>query len=79
MMATAHAHSQSSVVKSYSLNLATVASFLPSFPSFLLNGTRPTWAAWILKKDMLPAIYWHAMLKGREWLAAPKKLKSLKG
>nr|MCH9855138.1 bifunctional protein tyrosine phosphatase family protein/NAD(P)/FAD-dependent oxidoreductase [Gammaproteobacteria bacterium] len=52
---------------------------LPSFPSFLLNGTRPTWAAWILKKDMLPAIYWHAMLKGREWLAAPKKLKSLKG
>ncbi|MDO7656797.1 MAG: pyridine nucleotide-disulfide oxidoreductase, partial [OM182 bacterium] len=43
------------------------------------NGTRPTWAAWILKKDMLPAIYWHAMLKGREWLAAPKKLKSLKG
>ncbi len=27
---------------------------LPSFPSFLLNGTRPTWAAWILKKDMLP-------------------------
>ena len=52
---------------------------LPSFPSFLLNGTRPTWAAWILKKDMLPAIYWHAMLKGREWLAAPKKLKSLRG
>ena len=52
---------------------------LPSFPSFLLNGTRPTWAAWILKKDMLPAIYWHAMLRGREWLAAPKKLKSLKG
>ena len=52
---------------------------LPSFPSLLLNGTRPTWAAWILKKDMLPAIYWHAMLKGREWLAAPKKLKSLKG
>lgn len=52
---------------------------LPSFPSFILNGTRPTWAAWILKKDMLPAIYWHAMLKGREWLAAPKKLKSLKG
>lgn len=52
---------------------------LPSFPSFLLNGTRPTWAAWILKKDMLPAIYWHAMLKGREWLAGPKKLKSLRG
>ncbi len=51
---------------------------LPSFPKFLLNGTSPTWGAWILKKDMLPAIYWHAMLKGREWLAAPKKLKALR-
>jgi sulfide:quinone oxidoreductase len=51
---------------------------LPSFPTFLLNGTTPTWMAWVLKKDMLPAIYWHAMLKGREWLAGPKKLKALR-
>ena len=51
---------------------------LPSFPKFLLNGTAPTWAAWVLKKDMLPAIYWQAMLKGREWLAGPKKLKALR-
>jgi hypothetical protein len=27
---------------------------------------------------MLPAIYWQAMLKGREWLAGPKKLKALR-
>lgn len=50
---------------------------LPSFPQFIINGTRPTRAAWVLKKDLLPGIYWHAMLKGREWLAAPKKLDSL--
>ncbi len=50
---------------------------LPSFPQYLINGTQPTRAAWILKKDLLPALYWHAMLKGREWLAAPKKLSSL--
>ncbi|MEX0964881.1 MAG: TIGR01244 family sulfur transferase [Pseudohongiellaceae bacterium] len=49
---------------------------LPSFPKFLINGTRPTRAAWFLKKNLLPSVYWHLMLKGREWLAAPKKLKS---
>lgn len=49
---------------------------LPSFPRSLLNGTQATRAAWILKKDILPAIYWHAMLKGREWMAAPAKLES---
>jgi hypothetical protein len=27
---------------------------LPSFPSWLLNGTRPTRAAWFLKERMLP-------------------------
>jgi len=36
----------------------------PSFPSFLLNGTKPTRAAWFLKEKMLPPIYWQAMLKG---------------
>jgi len=24
-----------------------------------------------LKKDVLPWLYWNAMLKGREWLARP--------
>jgi sulfide:quinone oxidoreductase len=45
---------------------------LPSFPEWLIKGTEPTRLAWILKKDMLPPIYWHAMLKGHEWMAEPK-------
>ncbi|MDO8273651.1 MAG: TIGR01244 family sulfur transferase [Gammaproteobacteria bacterium] len=45
---------------------------LPSFPDWVIKGTEPTRLAWILKKDMLPPIYWHAMLKGHEWMAAPK-------
>ena len=44
---------------------------LPSFPSWLLDGTKPSRAAWLLKERMLPPLYWHAMLKGREWMAAP--------
>lgn len=44
---------------------------LPSFPSWLLDGTQPTRLAWILKKDLLPPVYWNAMLKGREWLVKP--------
>ena len=43
---------------------------LPTFP---LNPTIARRSAWILKKKMLPAIYWGAMLKGREWLARPGK------
>ena len=46
---------------------------LPSFPKFLLDGTKPTRAAWFLKEKMLPPIYWQAMLKGREWMAKPEK------
>ena len=44
---------------------------LPSFPKWLLDGTQPTRAAWFLKDRLLPPIYWHFMLKGREWLAKP--------
>ena len=44
---------------------------LPSFPAFLLNGKKPTRRAWWLKERILPPIYWHAMLKGKEWMAAP--------
>ncbi|MDA5559006.1 bifunctional protein tyrosine phosphatase family protein/NAD(P)/FAD-dependent oxidoreductase [Shimia sp. MMG029] len=47
----------------------------PSFPTFLLDGTKPSRAAWFLKETMLPPIYWKAMLKGKEWLAKPKKIK----
>lgn len=43
-----------------------------SFPSFVIDGTKPSRAAWILKERILPPIYWKAMLKGREWMAKPK-------
>lgn len=41
---------------------------LPTFP---LDPTVPRKSAWVLKKDILPTLYWQAMLKGREWLARP--------
>ena len=47
----------------------------PSFPSFLIDGTKPSRAAWFLKEKMLPPIYWKAMLKGKEWMAKPERLK----
>jgi sulfide:quinone oxidoreductase len=45
---------------------------LPSFPAWFIDGTKPSYAAWLLKERMLPQIYWNAMLKGREWMAKPK-------
>lgn len=47
----------------------------PSFPSWLIDGTKPSRLAWHLKKDVLPSIYWDAMLKGHEWLAKPQPLR----
>ena len=44
----------------------------PSFPRWLIDGTRPSRAAWYLKEKLLPPLYWHGMLKGREWLARPE-------
>ncbi|SFR31472.1 sulfide:quinone oxidoreductase [Yoonia tamlensis] len=49
-------------------------TLLPSFPKFLVDGTKATRAAWFLKEKMLPPIYWKGMLKGREWLAKPEKI-----
>ncbi|WP_342462644.1 NAD(P)/FAD-dependent oxidoreductase [Methylobacterium sp. 092160098-2] len=46
---------------------------MPSFPAWLIDGTKPSHLAWFLKERMLPPIYWKAMLKGREWLAKPRK------
>ncbi|CAA0104229.1 Beta-lactamase hydrolase-like protein [Zhongshania aliphaticivorans] len=45
---------------------------LPSLPKWLINGTKPSRAAWFLKEKMLPFIYWQGMLKGKEWLVSPK-------
>jgi sulfide:quinone oxidoreductase len=44
----------------------------PSFPSWLIDGTKPSALAWYLKERILPPIYWEAMLKGREWMAQPE-------
>ncbi|MFN4203039.1 MAG: TIGR01244 family sulfur transferase [Tabrizicola sp.] len=45
---------------------------LPSFPKWIIDGTRPSQLAWLLKERMLPPIYWKAMLRGREWMAKPQ-------
>lgn len=47
---------------------------LPSFPNWLIDGTRPSRLAWLLKDTILPPIYWHGMLKGREWMVQPHKI-----
>lgn len=46
---------------------------LPSFPTWLINGKRPSRLAWVLKEKILPPVYWKAMLKGREWMVRPEK------
>ena len=46
----------------------------PSFPHWLIDGTRPSRLSWLLKEKALPWIYWNAMLKGREWMAGPMVL-----
>ena len=42
----------------------------PTFP-WLIHPLKATKLAWNQKKDVLPWLYWNAMLKGREWLARP--------
>lgn len=44
----------------------------PSFPSWLIDGTRPSRLAWLLKERILPPLYWKGMLKGHEWMAKPE-------
>jgi sulfide:quinone oxidoreductase len=44
---------------------------LPTFPKWLIDGTRPQRLPWLLKERILPPVYWEAMLKGREWFARP--------
>ncbi|WP_282608831.1 bifunctional protein tyrosine phosphatase family protein/NAD(P)/FAD-dependent oxidoreductase [Pelagibius sp. Alg239-R121] len=47
---------------------------LPSFPSWMINGQKPSRLAWLMKEKILPPVYWQAMLQGREWLAKPEKV-----
>ncbi|MEZ5710637.1 MAG: TIGR01244 family sulfur transferase [Blastomonas sp.] len=44
---------------------------LPSFPQWLIDGTRPSRLSWLLKDTILPPVYWHGMLKGHEWMVKP--------
>ena len=45
---------------------------LPSVPTWMLNGTKATRAAWFMKDSLLPSVYWNQMLKGKEFLAKPE-------
>jgi sulfide:quinone oxidoreductase len=47
---------------------------LPSFPKAIIDGTKPSRLAWLLKEQILPPIYWKAMLRGKEWMAKPEKV-----
>ncbi len=47
---------------------------LPSFPKALIDGTRPSRLAWLLKERILPPVYWRGMLRGHEWMAKPHKI-----
>jgi len=47
---------------------------LPTFPTWLVDGTKPSARAWFLKEKMLPPIYWNLMLKEHEWMAEPEIL-----
>jgi len=44
----------------------------PSFPSWLIDSTKPSRLAWLLKTQVLPPLYWNGMLKGRELMAHPE-------
>lgn len=47
----------------------------PTFPKFIIDGTKPSKLAWFLKESLLPPIYWKAMLRGKEWFAKPERIK----
>jgi len=49
----------------------------PTLPTWLLQGTRPTWLAWFLKKDIMPRLYWDGMLRGKETMVKPLPLSEL--
>ena len=49
---------------------------MPSFPNWLIDGTRPSRLSWLLKDTILPPVYWHGMLKGREWMVKPQPIES---
>jgi sulfide:quinone oxidoreductase len=51
---------------------------LPSFPKWLIDGTKPQKLSWLLKSEALPWVYWNGMLKGHEWLVKPQPIDSVR-
>ncbi len=49
-------------------------TLLPSFPKWVIDGTKPSKLSWLLKEQILPPVYWKAMLRGREWMVKPEKV-----
>lgn len=47
---------------------------LPTLPTWMIDGLKPSRRAWILKEQLLPPVYWKAMLRGKEWLVKPEKV-----
>ena len=47
---------------------------MPTFPQWMIDGTRPSRLAWLPKAEVLPEICWKCMLRGREWLCEPPLL-----
>jgi sulfide:quinone oxidoreductase len=41
-------------------------------PSWLIDSKHPSRLACLLKERILPPMYWHGMLKRRDWLAQPE-------
>ena len=46
----------------------------PTFPKWMIDGTKPTRPAWLLKEKLLPNMYFDMMLRGIETLAKPTVL-----
>ena len=49
---------------------------LPTFPPSLLKGTEATSVGWLMKKNLMPGVYFDFVLKGVEWFAKPGKLQA---
>ncbi|MEZ5668249.1 MAG: TIGR01244 family sulfur transferase [Alphaproteobacteria bacterium] len=45
-------------------------------PTFPFDQTKPRWSMWVLKRHILPHMYFDVLFKGREWMAKPKVVRS---
>lgn len=49
---------------------------LPTFPQLMLKSTEATRAGWIMKKNLMPWVYFDFVLKGVEWFASPGRVQA---